>query len=199
MDYKNCFKYYFIAVPSLFLTIPPPLGLISLAQRKRKKVSVDDEASMYLKNEETIYLQLNDVHTQDESTDESPIYEICEIEDSKDEKVMFLSEYQNYDIESNVTEDLDSYYVGKKECEEVEEQDEKVSASSRFQCITFKDHSTQTDTDHFLENYKQLVDKNESLESELVRWSNRYKTLMTNMKYLESKIQRLTLSSSQAE
>lgn len=124
------------------------------------------------------------------------MYAICDTEDSNDTKAIYISEYENEPLENKIIENLETYYV--RENEDEEDIKPNYSETSRFHCIAImKDCSTQTDNNYFLKNFKLLLDKNERLENEVVRWDSRYNQLLSHMKILETKIQRLTLNSSE--
>ena len=147
-----------------------------------------------LNNDNSIYMKSDDLNTLNQFSNLLQTYETRKEENSHDE--MSSPEYENENINVSSVDDLKLYRTREKK-DKMGEIDEKYSNEPKPQFIMLHDSSTQTDTDYFLENYNQLVKRNENLENELVRWGLRYQKLLSNTRRLESELERLKLYSKQ--
>lgn len=165
----------FTAVPSLFLTEPPPLSHFTSNPPRRRVKAIAEH------NFEELQLFQGEYSATQDSSTEQEFGPFCADEELLPEATSLKDFHTalSYDEATAETTPVFDGYV----------KVEKLEASHV---------STQTDCDFFLENYNQVVEKNVDLENELTKWATKFKSLMASMKYLEDKVQRLTLSSNRA-
>ncbi|XP_003424159.1 uncharacterized protein LOC100678957 [Nasonia vitripennis] len=170
------------AVPSLFLLVPPPIELETRYRKRMKQfVDADEETT-----QETIYSD-NETDNTQQFAEDILMAEVDLVEGSNN--------FELYDEAKELDEDLKGFEAYYEENEGDEVIGERYLSSTNSNFVTVRDCSTQTDTDYFLQNYQLIVDKKKSLENELAKWNDRYKRLMMNVKYLEAKVQNLTVGS----
>lgn len=175
----------FLAIPSLFLTKPPPIEASSKRNRRIKFIDEEEDQEGDFLDDSNMHIPSSDYETLEDTSDELTNHDSCFTDNSNEFEEMYTSEHE-YNLNSSSGSD----YV--ESCDECRK-------NEKLLFVTVNDSSTQTDPDSLLENFNQLLNKNELLETEALSWRNKCKKLMANMRFLESKIQRLTLNSAQVK
>lgn len=178
----------------MFLTESPPINIISKTPRKKRKISLNDKTPTYSNQDNIISSPKVTSSSTNTTSDSSPSYELCTLEDSKKYKPFYVAASKNNNLAGIDLENLECYHASKhKKNRKLETQDESCYSSSKL-CTILRNVATETTPDYFIENYKSLMDENEQLRSELIQLSSKHQKLLLNMKYLESKIENLKLN-----
>lgn len=163
---------YFSAVPTLFLTSPPPTESRTIISRRQKCID-DENQSFEVKEEQDFFddynnisLTSNDYETLEETTEELIAHDSCSSE-------------HDFHLKSGNNSD---YFQSYDECTENEELTESENTQTYKKQVSFEtdfnvtsDSSAQTDSDNLLQNYNQLLNRNENLETEVINWRNKCK------------------------